>query len=91
MPDTKYYYRAFVYAGGKFTYGNIVSFTTPYYDAGLIVPDNARRYRELKAVMSTDGSADNIIFFDNGKKILPTPVELKQLIELNESDENRNE
>lgn len=89
MPDTKYYYRAFVYAGGKFTYGNIVDFTTPYYDAGLVVPDNARRHRELKAVMSTDGNMENIIFFDNGKKIVPTPAELKQLIELNESDENR--
>lgn len=81
MPDTKYYYRAFVYAGGKFAYGNIVEFTTPYYDAGLIVPDNVRRYRGIKAVMSNDGSADNIIFLERGKKIIPTEAELKLLNE----------
>lgn len=81
MPDTKYYYRAFVYAGGKFTYGNIVEFTTPYYDAGLIVPDNARRYREMKAVMQEGGSADDIIFLEKGKKVIPTATELKMLNE----------
>ena len=81
MPDTKYYYRIFVYAGGKFAYGNIVEFTTPYYDAGLIVPDNARRFREMKAVMQEGGNADDIIFLNKGMKIIPTAAELKMLNE----------
>ena len=81
MPDTRYYYRAFVYAAGKFSYGNIVEFKTQYYDAGLIVPDNAKRRREIEAVKSTNYKAEKIIFFENGIKNVPTETELKMIIE----------
>ena len=81
MPDTRYYYRAFVYAAGKFSYGNIVEFKTQYYDAGLIVPDNAKRRREIEAVKSTNYKSEKIIFFENGIKNVPTEHELKMIIE----------
>ena len=81
MPDTRYYYRAFVYAAGKFSYGNIVEFKTQYYDAGLIVPDNAKRRREIEAVKSTNYKSEKIIFFENGIKNVPTEPELKMIIE----------
>lgn len=76
MPDTRYYYRTFVYAAGKFSYGNIVEFTTPYYDAGLIVPDNIKRRREIEAVRSKDGTADKIIILESTKKRVPTDSDL---------------
>ena len=81
MPDTRYYYRAFVYAAGKFSYGNIVEFKTQYYDAGLIVPDNAKRHREIKAVKSTNGNAEKIIFFERGNITIPAESDLKISIE----------
>ena len=81
MPDTRYYYRAFVYAAGKFSYGNIVEFKTQYYDAGLIVPDNAKRHREIKAVKSTNGNAEKIIFFERGNITIPAEYDLKISIE----------
>ncbi len=70
-PNTTYYYRSFVYYEQKFIYGNIVSFTTADYDAGLIVPDMIkRRQLELKAVTSTaveQADSDNIIVFEKRK------------------------
>ena len=70
-PNTTYYYRSFVYYEQKFIYGNVVSFTTADYDAGLIVPDMIkRRQLELKAVTSTDveqADSDNIIVFEKRK------------------------
>ena len=81
MPDTKYYYRIFVYAAGKFTYGNIEEFTTPYYDAGLIIPSKAKRRRGIEAVTSENGANDRIVIFDNGKMIIPEEDETDNIAE----------
>lgn len=80
-PNTTYYYRSFVFLNDGYVYGNIVEFTTADYDAGLIVPDfDAARMRELKALEIDENRLEEVIFFNDGKMIIPTDVELKRLI-----------
>ena len=49
--------------------------------AGLIVPDfDAARMRELKALYIDENRLEKVIFFNDGKMIITTDVELKRLI-----------
>ncbi len=82
-PNTTYYCRSFVYFDGRYVYGNIVKFTTADYDAGLIVPDfDAARMRELKAVLTGNKEIDRIIFFEEGKLIVPDENRLLKLMKI---------
>ena len=81
MPDTKYYYRTFVYAADNYIYGNIEEFTTQYYDAGLIIPSKAKRHRAIEAVTSDYAAEDRIVIFENGKMIVAEENETDSLSE----------